>query len=194
MDGYMRDMSKQYPSGGRTAPFFLRSSTLAGQSIWNYVAERYGYTTIQNILNLTRITRDVEVGISSSLNVPFKVFLKDWLAYYRELNGAPVATLGEPDQKFRQGGRNRHGAVFSQPVISPNGQLVAYAQNELGRYRVVVANRDGSHRRTLSRGGHKTPDQQIETRLPVLAWRGSSQVAVAEMSRGEMNQIGRAHV
>ena len=186
MDGYMRDMSKQYPTGNRTAPFFLRNSALAGQSIWNYVAERYGYTTIQNILNLTRITRDVEVGISSSLNVPFKVFLKDWLAYYRELNGAPVATLAEPDKKFRQGGRNRHADVYSQPIISPNGQLVAYAQNEQGRYRVMVVNRDGSHRRILSRGGHKTPDQQVETRLPVLAWRGNSQVAVAEMSRGEM--------
>ncbi|WP_052732550.1 PD40 domain-containing protein [Hymenobacter terrenus] len=186
MDGFMRDMSKQYPTGTRTAPFFLRSSTLAGQSIWNYVAERYGYTTIQNILNLTRITRDVEVGFSSSLNVPFKVFLKDWLTYYRELNGQPTATLVEPDKKFRQGGRNRHADVFSQPIMSPNGQLVAYAQNEQGRYRVVVVNRDGTHRHTLSRGGHKTPDQQIETRLPVLAWRGNSQVAVAEMSRGEM--------
>ena len=186
MDGFMRDMSKQYPTGSRTAPLFLRSSTLAGQSIWNYVAERYGYTTIQNILNLTRITRDVEVGISSSLNVPYKVFLKDWLTYYRELNGQPTAALVEPDKKFRQGGRNRHADVYSQPVISPNGQQVAYAQNEQGRYRVLVTNRDGSHRRIVSRGGHKTPDQQIETRLPVLAWRGNSQVAVAEMSRGEM--------
>ncbi|WP_083321011.1 PD40 domain-containing protein [Hymenobacter glacialis] len=186
MDGYMRDMSKQHPTGARTAPFFLRSPTLAGQSIWNYVAERYGYTTIQNILNLTRITRDVEVGISSSLNVPYKVFLKDWLTYYRDLNGQPVATLVEPDKKFRQSGRNRHSDVFSQPVMSPNGQMVAYAQNEQGRYRVMVMNRDGSRRRILSRGGHKTPDQQVETRLPVLAWRGNSQVAVAEMSRGEM--------
>ena len=186
MDGFMRDMSKQYPTGNRTAPFFLRNATLAGQSIWNYVAERYGYTTIQNILNLTRITRDIEVGITSSLNVPYKVFMKDWLSYYRELNGQPVAMLAEPDKKFRQGGRNRHADVYSQPVISPNGQQVAYAQNEQGRYRVLVANRDGSHRRIVSRGGHKTPDQQIETRLPVLAWRGSSQVAVAEMSRGEM--------
>ena len=186
MDGYMRDMSKRYPTGSRTAPYFVRNSRLAGQSIWNYVAERYGYTTIQNILNLTRITRDVEVGISSSLNVPYKVFLKDWLTYYRELNGQPVATLVEPDKKFRQNGRNRHADVFSQPVVSPNGQQIAYAQNEGGRYRVMVVDRDGRHRRVLSRGGYKTPDQQIENRLPILAWRGNGQVAVAEMKHGEM--------
>ena len=187
MDGYMRDMSKRYPTGNRAAPYFLRSPSLAGQSIWNYVAERYGYTTIQNILNLTRITRDIEVGISSSLNVPYKVFLKDWLSYYRDLNGQPVATLVEPEAKFRQSGRNRHADVFSQPVISPNGQLVAYAQNEGGRYRVMVVDRDGKHRRTLRRGGYKTPDQQVENRLPLVAWRGNGQVAVAEMRHGEMD-------
>ena len=187
MDGYMRDMSKRYPTGNRTAPFFLRSPTLAGQSIWNYVAERYGYTTIQNILNLTRITRDIEVGISSSLNVPYKVFLKDWLGYYRDLNGQPVATLVEPEAKFRQSGRNRHADVFSQPVISPNGQLVAYAQNEGGRYRVMVVDRDGKHHRILRRGGYKTPDQLVENRLPLVAWRGNGQVAVAEMRHGKMD-------
>ena len=186
MDGYMRDMTKRYPTGNRTAPFFLRSPTLAGQSIWNYVAERYGYTTIQNILNLTRITRDIEVGISSSLNVPYKLFLRDWLTYYRDLNGQPVATLVEPDQQYRQSGRNRHADVFSQPVLSPNGKLVAYAQNEGGRYRVMVVDRDGKHRRILSRGGYKTPDQLVENRLPLVAWRGNTQVAVAEMKHGEM--------
>lgn len=187
MDGFMRDMTRQYPSGNRTAPFFIRDPRLAGQSIWNYIAERYGYTTIQNILNLTRITRDAEVGISSSLNVPYKVFMRDWLAYYRALNTRPaLAALVVPDAKFQVGGRNRKFAIYSQPVLSPNGQQLAYAVNELGRYRVVVANRDGSHRRTVGRGGYKTPDQQVETRLPALAWRGNSQVAVAEMSQGAM--------
>nr|GFD11579.1 hypothetical protein [Tanacetum cinerariifolium] len=48
MDAYMRDMVREYPTGNRTAPFFVRNSQLAGQSIWNYVAERYGYGAVQN--------------------------------------------------------------------------------------------------------------------------------------------------
>ena len=187
MDGYMRDMTRLYPDGNRTAPFFIRNPRLAGQSIWNYIAERYGYTSVQNILNLTRITRDAEVGISSSLNVPYKTFLRNWLAYYRNLNSQPAtAALAQPDAKFQVGGRNRRALIYSQPVISPNGQELAYAVNELGRYRVVVASRDGSHRRTVGRGGYKTPDQQVEARLPALAWRGNAQVAVAEMDQGVM--------
>ncbi|RZK54203.1 MAG: hypothetical protein EOO59_11675, partial [Hymenobacter sp.] len=157
-------------------------------SIWNYVAERYGYGAVQNILNLTRITRDVEVGISSSLNVPFKVFLRNWLAYYRELNTRPaIAALTQPADDARRSSRNRRGLdLFSQPVLSPDGQRVAYAVNDQGRFRVVVANRDGSHRHVLLHNGYKTPDQQLETRLPALAWRGNKQVAVAELSRGRM--------
>jgi hypothetical protein len=188
MDAYMRDMVREYPSGNRTSPFFLRNSRLAGHSIWNYIAERYGYGTVQNVLNLTRITRDVEVGISSSLNVPYKVFLRNWVSYYRDINtGGTLATLVVPTDANRLSSRNKRGLeVFSQPVFSPDGQHLAYAVNEQGRYRVVVANRDGTHRRTLLHGGYRTPDQQVETRLPVLAWRGNAQLAVAELLRGRM--------
>ena len=186
MDDYMRDMTQEY-EGNRAAPFFLRNPQLAGQSLWNYIAERYGYTTIQNILNLTRITRDVEVGISSSLNVPYKVFQKDWLAYYRQLNAQPQTPYTEADEKLAITKNNRKNVLYSQPVMSPNGQQLAYVSNDRGRYRVLVVNRNGSGRRTIHRSGYKTPGQQVETRLPVLAWRGNSQVAVAEMAKGEMS-------
>ncbi|UYZ61715.1 hypothetical protein [Hymenobacter weizhouensis] len=185
MDDYMRTMLQEH-EGTRTAPFFVRNPELAGQSIWNYIAERYGYTSIQNILNLTRITRDVEVGISSSLNVPYKVFLKDWLTYYRQLNAQPQTAYVDPEEARQLGRTNRRGVVYSQPVLSPNGQRLAYVQNDRGRYRVVVVGRDGKGRDIIHRGGFKTPDQEVEIRLPVLAWRGNGQVTVAEMHKGDM--------
>ncbi|MVN76875.1 hypothetical protein GO988_11120 [Hymenobacter sp. HMF4947] len=188
MDAYMRDMTRQYPTGNKTSQFFVRNSRLAGHSIWNYIAERYGYGTVQNVLNLTRITRDVEVGISSSLNVPFKVFLRDWVNYYRTINtGSSLAALTTPADNARLSSRNRRGLdLFSQPVFSPDGQHLAYAVNDQGRYRVVVTDRAGGHRRTILHGGYRSPDQQLETRLPVLAWRGNSQLAVAEQVQGKM--------
>ena len=188
MDAYMRDMVRQYPSGNRTAPFFLRSPRLAGHSIWNYIAERYGYGTVQNVLNLTRITRDVEVGIASSLNVPYKVFLRDWVNYYRNINtGGTMATLTVPNDKNRLSSRNRRGLdLFSQPVFSPDGQHLAFAVNDQGRYRVVVTDRAGRHPRTILHGGYRTPDQTLEARLPVLAWRNNAQLAVGELVQGRM--------
>ncbi|RFP63581.1 hypothetical protein D0N36_18600 [Hymenobacter lapidiphilus] len=185
MDDYMRTMLQEN-EGSRTAPFFLRNPELAGQSVWNYIAERYGYTSVQNILNLTRITRDVEVGISSSLNVPYKVFLKDWLAYYRQLNAQPLTPFQELDEKNSLAGRNRRNVRYSQPVLSPDGKRLAYVQNDRGRYRVLVVDQNGRGRDVLHRGGYKTPDQRVETRLPLLAWRGNEQVAIVEEQRGQL--------
>ncbi|KAA9325275.1 hypothetical protein F0P96_19920 [Hymenobacter busanensis] len=184
MDDYMRDMTQKVDKD-RAPQFFLRNPELAGQSLWNYIAERYGYTSIQNILNLTRITRDVETGISSSLNVPYKTFLKDWLGYYRQLNSQPETTYQLPDEPHQVMARNRRNVHFAEPVISPNGRLLAYTENDRGRYRVTVTNADGtggSH--TIYRGGYKTPDQEVERQLPVLAWRNNSQLAVVDESKG----------
>ncbi|MBG8554268.1 PD40 domain-containing protein [Hymenobacter sp. BT594] len=186
MDEYMRNLTQEI-EGNRAPAFFARNQELAGQSVWNYIAERYGYTSIQNILNLTRITRDVETGISSSLNVPYKTFLKDWLTYYRQLNAQPETPFAVIDDKNQLVKRNRRGAKYSQMALSPSGKEMAYVTNDRGRYRVVVGNTDGSGRHTIYRGGYKTPDQQVDFRLPVLTWRSNEQLAVVETNKGKLN-------
>lgn len=55
---------------------------IIGQSIWNYIAQRYGKDNISNILNLTRIIRSEESSISSTLGVSYYKFIKDWREYY----------------------------------------------------------------------------------------------------------------
>lgn len=185
MDDYMRDMTQKVEKD-KAAQFFVRNPELAGQSVWNYIAERYGYTSIQNILNLTRITRDVETGISSSLNVPYKQFLRDWLGYYRQLNAQSETAFVLPDEQFLLQRRNRRGHTVNEPVISPDGRRMAYTVTDRGRYRVIVAGVDGSGKHLVFAGGYKSPDQEVDRRLPVLAWRNSSQLAIAEESRGKM--------
>ena len=97
---------------------------MAGQSIWSYITERYGYTAIQNILNLTRITRDVQVGVSSSINVPYKRFMREWYNYYQQINAqyqteGPAPTQGLEEHKLEQ--KNRRNYIYSEPALSPDG-------------------------------------------------------------------------
>ncbi|UYZ57740.1 hypothetical protein [Hymenobacter latericus] len=186
MDDYMRDMTQKVDKD-KAAQFFVRNPELAGQSVWNYIAERYGYTSVQNILNLTRITRDVETGISSSLNVPYRQFLRDWLGYYRQLNAQPETAYALPDEQRQVMHRNKRNLSFNEPVISPNGKLLAYTENDRGHYRVIVSDADGSGRRVVYSGGYRTPDQEVDRRAPVLAWRNNSQLAIAEEVRGLMS-------
>lgn len=55
---------------------------LLGQSIWHYIALKYGTDNISNILNLTRIIRTEESSITSTLGISYPRFVKEWKAYY----------------------------------------------------------------------------------------------------------------
>jgi hypothetical protein len=81
LDSYMSDaiINKFIKRPNQTAG---REAGLIGQSVWNYIAERYGRENISNILNLTRIIRNEQTSISSTLGMPFSRFLKEWREFY----------------------------------------------------------------------------------------------------------------
>lgn len=59
-----------------------KDAEMIGQSIWNYIAVRYGKDNISNILNLTRIIRTEESSITSTLGISYSRFIKEWREYY----------------------------------------------------------------------------------------------------------------
>lgn len=59
-----------------------KDAALIGESIWYYIAKRYGEDNISNILNLTRIIRAEQSSITSTLGVSFNRFLKEWQSFY----------------------------------------------------------------------------------------------------------------
>lgn len=61
---------------------------IVGQSIWNFIALKYGKDNISNILNLTRIIHNEQSSITSTLGISFSKFMKDWTDFY--LAGAPL--------------------------------------------------------------------------------------------------------
>jgi Tol biopolymer transport system component len=185
MDGYMRDMMEK-TQGKRPETIFLRNQQLAGQSVWNYIAERYGYTAIQNILNLTRITRDIEIGISSSLNVPYRKFMRDWNTHYQQMNIQPDAGLVLLSRDQQVTGTNRFGYRFSQISLSPDGSELAYVLHDRGSYKVMIRNLATGKTRSIRHGGYKTPDQKVNFNLPILAWRTNKQISIVEEKKGQL--------
>ncbi|PSR57292.1 hypothetical protein AHMF7605_13105 [Adhaeribacter arboris] len=183
MDNYMRDMVTK-TKNKKPEALFVRNQQLAGQSVWNYITERYGYTSIQNILNLTRITRDVEIGISSSLNIPYRRFVRDWSNYYLQMNSVTSTRLNPIDANRQLFKKNRKDNIYSEPVFTPNGTKLAYVENDRGQYEIKLYDIAKRRSRTIRKGGYKTPDQQIDTKMPLLAWKSNTQLGIAEVKRG----------
>lgn len=94
---------------------------LIGQSIWHYIAQRYGKDNISNILNLTRIIRTEESSITSTLGISYNRFLREWREYYA--NGGSFTTKSEAPAQPQQ--------VVQQEVPISNQSRREISQDEV---------------------------------------------------------------
>jgi Tol biopolymer transport system component len=177
MDDYMRDafLNKNVK---KPSAITGERATLVGQSIWNYIAERYGKSNISNILNLTRIIRNEETSIASTLGIPFSRFVREWRQYYTDMATETAGSYVVPNFDFKTRKSNRRGFIYNKVAISPDGRYLAYSENRKGIYQVMVINTQTRRKKTIYRGGSRVINQRIDKQIPLLAWQGNTSLAI----------------
>jgi Tol biopolymer transport system component len=157
----------------------------AGTAVWNYIAETHGKTIIPNIIYITRVTKNVERGFFSLLGMDFNKLTRNYIAFYRSRYILEYESQEEP-----KGNpvplKNKKEAVYYGAKISPDGEKIAYVENRLGRYKVIILD-------TLS--GDKTTVYSKESKLerlqdysfPVLNWHpNGAAIAFFSEVKGEL--------
>lgn len=183
MDDHIRDLlqhRKVKKMNKLTGP----DAELAGQAIWNFIAERYGRSNISNILNLTRIIRNEESSISNTLGIPFKLFLSDWQNYYKEMSAHVQENYVLPADENRIGGSSRKYYSYNNVKISPNGLFLAYSEGENGKYRVIIRNLENGKEVTALTGGFKIINQEVNEDIPLLAWKDNNTLGIINSKSG----------
>jgi hypothetical protein len=56
---------------------------LAGHSLWYFISENYGRSTVSNLLYLTRINRSIESGFLYVLGTPYQAVGDSWALYFK---------------------------------------------------------------------------------------------------------------
>ncbi len=186
MDSYVRDaiLNKYLKRPSLTSG---KESALVGQSIWNFVAEKYGKDNISNILNLTRIIRNEQTSISSTIGVPYSKFLKEWREYYTVMAENTNASYIAPnyDSKIAEVKFNSAERI-NKFKISPEGAFLAISKNELGKSSVEVMDLKTKHTVTILTSGYKTLNQSIDYNTPLLSWTKGGTLAVIYENQGEV--------
>lgn len=162
-----------------------KEAALVGQSFWNFIAERYGRSSISNILNYTRITRKEEQSVLITLGVSYKQVLKEWEQYYAEMQGqVSKSYVSQPDStKIRL--RHNNTTQFTTLKISPDGKYIAYAENDRGRYIVKVRSLRTGKETIIITHGSKVISQEVDYRLPIIGWSDASTLGVIAVRNGE---------
>jgi len=165
------------------ANYVGKEAFLIGHSIWNYIGERYGRSSIGNILNLTRIIRNEENAIIGTLGMPFPTFIRDWKNFYQQQHQLSNSFFNEPNKKQRFGS-NLLKKSYNQLSISPDGNYVAYAQHWKGKFQVVSLDLKLMKSHVIFRGGSKAKHQNSEGEFPILSFSPKNEIWVAYPSKG----------
>ncbi|MBS1559121.1 MAG: PD40 domain-containing protein [Bacteroidetes bacterium] len=184
MDDYARQLVKSN-NINRSFRSTNSDAALAGQSVWNYIVERYGKSSINNILNYTRIIRNEEKSILITLGIPFRQLMTDWKNFYK-LSEERVAQhfTGLPDSlRFTKRGFKR--IVYTTVKISPDGKSVAYAENDRGKFVVKVKSLENGKESVILTGGNRIITQTVDYRVPLLSWADATTLGVIGLKDGQ---------
>lgn len=184
MDDYIREIVRTK----RVNKIFKltgKEAAMVGQSFWNFIAERYGKSSISNILNYTRITRKEEQSVLITLGVSYRQVLKEWEQYYSDMQAQVSKSYESPSDSTKIRLRHNRTTQFTTLKISPDGKYIAYAENDRGRYIVKVRSLQNGKETTIIRHGSKVISQEVDYRLPIIGWSDASTLGVIAVRNGE---------
>jgi hypothetical protein len=187
LDDYMRDVSVTRPV---KKPSLLNGADaeLVGHSIWNYIVQRYGRDNISNILNLTRIIRNEQSSISSTLGVPYNRFLREWREYYANMATSVGQSYQAGTDEFQlKIGSTDDKSVLVSLKLSPDKQFIAYAILRDGKFQVDVVNTATRKKQTVLSGGYRLDGVETHANTPLLAWQKDNNLLIIADELGQTN-------
>ncbi|WP_339702476.1 biopolymer transporter Tol [Algoriphagus aquimarinus] len=184
MDDFVRHYFKE-DENPKLLKLKEREAALVGQSVWNYIAERYGRRYVSSILNLSRINRNEENSIANTVGLNYKTFTEDWKKYYLDVNKQVSSNFRNPNESaiVAKTSPKFIGAI-NDIKFSPDGLNLAYVINNEGKYKVQVREVSSGREQTIFSGGTSLQDQQANFYSPIIAWRDSANIAIASFKRG----------
>lgn len=184
MDDYLRDYMRKKKLR-KLKRLDGESAVIIGQSIWNYLAIKYGEGNISNILNLTRIIRKEERSIANTLGVSFKYFIEDWKNFYLQQRvEVEKSYVNTGEDRILRDIRNSKDLITSSISFSKDADKVAYALLKNGKYQVYVTDLSSGKREKIVSGGYRINGQDVDRQLPLLDWQDNSTLGVVLFKRG----------
>jgi len=149
-------------------------ATYAGHSLWNYIAMKYGASSIPNIVYMARLSRNVERGFQYVLGVGFNTIIQEWLSFYKDIYSAQETGRSVPSGQIVNK-RNKADRIYHSLKIGPDGTMLAYATHHLGIYKVFILNTETGKNKRIYRGGFRLADRP-DYSYPLIAWHPSGSV------------------
>ena len=159
---------------------------LAGHSMWHYISQTFGKSTVSNLLYLTRINRSIDSGLLYVLGSSYEKLLDSWSNYYMQTFTVSDTALWHPKDAQLIPIRNKRKARISNVVLSPDGQKIIYALNEIGKIKVYLQEIGSKERKLILKQGFRNAFQATDYNYPLLAWSPNNQEIAVMFERRDI--------
>lgn len=147
----------------------MQEELLAGKSFWYFLEQTYGRETFANLLYSTRIFRSAEYAFQNTYGKSSKQLFAEWLIFYQRkylnVDAGKTIPKGHVTQlKFKK------NIKVTRVAVSNDGNRIAYATNEFGRYKVFIYDTKRKKKSCVLRGGYKALNSEADESYPLLEW------------------------
>ena len=156
-----------------------------GQSIWSYLAKTYGANQIGNIVNLTRVIRNEQSSISSTIRKPIAKFLKEWFEFYVSEAKQYDVNVKEVEKKSLMAVEIGRGEQLRGFQLSPDGKWIVYILEDAGRYRIMLKSLGAASAKEIFRTGLKDPLRADGGQSPIVRWSNKLDLYVLYAQEGK---------
>jgi len=163
-----------------------------GQSVWYYIARKYGRQKIGEILNRVKSTRSVDNGFRGSIGLDVKELSERWQKDQKVIYWPDIAKRDEPTEFSRRlTDHEKDGGFYNtSPAISPQGDKIAFISNRDDYFGLfVMSTLDIDNVRKIA-DGQTTPDfEELHLLTPGISWSPDGERIAVATKAGEEDAI-----
>ena len=144
-----------------------------GQSLWRFIAGKYGREKVGEIFRAMKKTQSAEKGYQIALGMKWKELSDQWHKYLKKEYWPDIANrdaLEDMSDKLTDHKKNRNFYNVS-PSISPDGSTVALLSDRSGYFDVYLIDAiSGKKKTTLIQGNRSVDFEELKWLQPGLSW------------------------
>ncbi len=163
-----------------------------GQSLWYYIASKYGEQKIAEILQRIKSTRSIEQGFKSTIGLTVKELSDRWQKEQKVLYWPDIAKREEPaDYAQRLTDHTKTENFYNtSPAISPQGDRIAFLSDRNDYIDVYLMSAiDGEIIGRVVKGQRTKDFEELKLLTPRITWSPDGKKIALAVKSGETDAI-----
>ena len=173
------DIDNQITDGINNDRFFnfnklsVKENAIAGHGLWHYIADTYGESSIANILYMVKVSRNIENAFLFIIGSNTQGLVYEWIdsRLRNSTSNDTIRYLPKQDPILK---RPKKFKDYYQLKVSPDGNSVIYATNQLSQYKVYLQDLSTGKKKRIVKWNPKI-ERINDITYPLLAWHPSGQ-------------------